>query len=82
MLFDFGFDFRLMLFVRLLVVMGVFWILEGVPFRKLIKKFKGPEILILILDICIGLQGIFIFVLFILKPTVLRLIKQRFVFLV
>lgn len=73
MLFDFGFDFRLMLFVRLLVVMGVFWILEGVP-------FKDQEILRLILDICMGLQGIFIFVLFILKPTVLRFIKQRFVF--
>lgn len=63
-----------MLFVRLLVVMGVFWILEATS-MLISNKWQTY------LDIFNGLQGVVIFVLFILKPNVLTLIKQRSVIL-
>lgn len=65
-----------MLFLRLFIVMGVTWSMEVISWAI------GPESNFFYLtDICNTVQGVIIFVLFVLKRHVFRLIKKRFVFL-
>ncbi|XP_055318309.1 G-protein coupled receptor Mth2-like isoform X2 [Sitodiplosis mosellana] len=60
------------LYLRLFIVMGVTWSMEGLSF--LISK---ESYFFLLTDICNAIQGVLIFVLFVLKRRVLRLIKKR-----
>lgn len=64
--------FSFTLYLRLFVVAGVIWILEVISF--LIAPTSN---FFLVIDICNSLQGVFIFILFILRPRVLRLIRYR-----
>lgn len=71
--FLFGYSFTL--YLRLFIVMGVTWSMEGVSF------LISPESnFFLLTDICNTIQGVLIFVLFVMKRRVLRLIKKRFVY--
>lgn len=70
------FDFSFTMYLRLFIVMGVTWSMEGISF------LISPENdLFLLTDICNTSQGVLIFVLFVMKRRVLRLIKKRFVFI-
>lgn len=72
----FLFDFSFTMYLRLFIVMGVTWSMEGISF------LISPENdLFLLTDICNTSQGVLIFVLFVMKRRVLRLIKKRFVFI-
>lgn len=71
--FMFGYSFTL--YLRLFIVMGVTWSMEGVSF------LISPESnFFLLTDTCNTIQGVLIFVLFVMKKRVLRLIKKRFVY--
>lgn len=68
-----GYSFTL--YLRLFIVMGVTWSMEGISF------LISPESdFFLLTDICNTIQGLLIFVLFVMKRRVLRLIKKRFVY--
>ncbi|XP_055304983.1 G-protein coupled receptor Mth-like isoform X2 [Sitodiplosis mosellana] len=60
------------LYLRLILVMGLIWIMEIVSY--LMDNFSP---LFLITDILNSLSGLFIFILFIVNRRVLRLIKER-----
>lgn len=60
------------IYLRLCIVMGLNWIIEGI---MTILNVNEP-----LLDWCNALTGVFIFGLFVLKSSVLRLIKKRFNF--
>ncbi|XP_031622142.1 G-protein coupled receptor Mth2-like [Contarinia nasturtii] len=60
------------LYLRLFIVMGVTWSMEGISF--LISENSD---FFLLTDICNTIQGVLIFVLFVLKRRVVRLIKKR-----
>ncbi|XP_055309713.1 G-protein coupled receptor Mth2-like [Sitodiplosis mosellana] len=62
-----------MLYVRLFIVTGVTWIAEAIFF------LANNNLVFSAMDIINCAQGILIFVLFVLKPRVLCLIKKRFV---
>jgi G protein-coupled receptor Mth (Methuselah protein) len=69
---------RLMLNVRLLIVMGVTWSLE------MLTWFMSEENLIIkmfnmLCDVCNSLQGVFIFMLFVMRRHVWKLICKRLV---
>lgn len=64
------------LFLRLFIVMGVTWSMEAISF--LISRTSN---VFLLTDTCNTIQGVLIFVLFVLKRRVLRLIKKRFVYI-
>lgn len=70
--------FSFAIYLRLIIVMGLNWIVEGVI--VVIPKQMGREFEIIsqVLDMCNALMGVIIFGLFVLKPSVLRLIKKRF----
>lgn len=55
--------------------MGISWTLNAISFVITIEWF------ITFVDICNTLYGLLIFVLFVLKRSVLRLVKERFVFI-
>lgn len=63
------------LYLRLFIVMGVSWSMEIVSFL-----ISAQSNVFLLTDICNTIQGVLIFVLFVLKRRVLRLIKKRFVY--
>lgn len=62
------------LFFRLFIVMGVNWSMEIISFL-----ISPQSNFFLLTDICNSIQGVLIFVLFVMKRRVLRLIKKRFV---
>lgn len=64
------------LYLRLFIVMGTTWSMEGISF--VISEDSKFFILTDMMNSC---QGILIFVLFVLKRRVLRLIKKRFVYI-
>lgn len=70
------FHFSFILYFRLFIVAGIAWIMEIVWF---VVPFNST--IYFLADLFNSLQGVFIFVLFVLKPRVLRLIKKRFVLL-
>lgn len=66
------------MYCRLFIVMGVFWIMEGITF--LIEdpdKTENANIFIWIVDIWNLSQGAIVFALFVMKRRVLNLIKKR-----
>lgn len=71
-----SFSYSFTLYLRLFIVMGVTWSMEGISF--LISKNSD---FFLLTDICNTIQGVLIFVLFVMKRRVLRLIKKRFVYI-
>lgn len=52
--------------------MGVTWSMDAIAF------ISPNNVVFLIADICNALQGVFIFILFVMKRRVLDLIQQRF----
>lgn len=56
------------------MLMGVTWVMEGVSYFV-----SHDSLCFLLTDIWNCSQGIFIFILFVLKRRVLRLMKKRFV---
>ncbi|KAG8329488.1 hypothetical protein J6590_084766 [Homalodisca vitripennis] len=64
---------RFNLYLKLFVVMGVTWVMELVSF-----VVGGSRVIWLATDICNALQGLLIFVMFVCKPRILQLIRQRF----
>lgn len=60
--------------MRLFMVMGIFWILEVISFLV-----AHNSLLFIVSDVWNCLQGVFIFVLFVMKRRVNRLIKERLV---
>lgn len=68
------FIFSFILYLRLFLVMGVAWSMEVISLMS-----NSP--IFLLTDICNTLQGVFIFILFVMTRRVLRLIKERFVFI-
>lgn len=66
---------RFILYLRLSVVMGISWILEVISFLV-----AADSLIFMAGDMWNTLQGVFIFILFIMRRRVLRLIKERFVF--
>lgn len=62
------------IYLRLCVIMGLNWIIEGIfMLTDINATFE------MVLDMCNALTGVYIFGLFVLKPSVLHLIKKRFV---
>lgn len=59
------------LYLRLFIVTGFTWSVDGIAF------ISPDAIFFYLADICNSLHGVFIFILFIMKPRVLRLIKDR-----
>lgn len=68
-------NYNFTLYLRLFIVTGITWSVDAVAF------ISPDGIFFYLTDICNSLQGVFIFILFILKPRVLRLIKNRFAIL-
>uniref|UniRef100_A0A1B6M8D2 G-protein coupled receptors family 2 profile 2 domain-containing protein n=1 Tax=Graphocephala atropunctata TaxID=36148 RepID=A0A1B6M8D2_9HEMI len=64
---------RFNLYLKLFVVMGVTWVMELVSF-----VVGGSQLIWLLSDTCNTLQGLLIFVIFVCKPRILQLIRQRF----
>lgn len=60
------------LYLRLFIVCGITWSVDALAF------ISPDGIFFYMTDICNSLHGLFIFILFIMKPRVLRLIKNRF----
>lgn len=68
------FVLRFVLFLRLFLVMGIVWSMEAVSY---FVASASPYFMLT--DILNTLQGLFIFILFVLNRRVLNLVKQRFV---
>lgn len=66
-------SYNFTLYLRLFIVTGISWSVDAFAF------IHHDSIFFYLTDICNSLQGVFIFILFIMKPRVLRLIKNRFV---
>lgn len=66
--------FSFAIYLRLCVIMGLNWIIEGIIMLTDINATVE-----MVLDMCNALTGVYIFGLFVLKPSVLHLIKKRFV---
>lgn len=64
-----------MIYLRLFVIAGITWTLEVVSFL-----IAPSSTAFLFSDIWNTLQGMFIFILLVLRRRVLRLIKERFLF--
>nr|CAD7459775.1 unnamed protein product [Timema tahoe] len=64
---------RFILYLKLFVVMGVNWSMELVSFA-----IEGPQYLWYITDICNTLQGVLIFLIFVWKDKIRRLLAKRF----
>lgn len=67
------------MYCRLFIVMGVFWIMEGITY--LIEdpdKAENVNIFFWIVDIWNLSQGAIVFGLFVMKRRVLKLIKRRY----
>lgn len=60
------------LYLRLFFVTGITWSADAIAF------ISPDSICFYLTDICNSLHGVFIFILFVMKPSVLRLIKKRF----
>lgn len=61
------------LYLRLFIVTGITWSADAIAF------ISPDSVFFYLADICNSLHGLFIFILFVMKPRVLRLIKKRFV---
>ena len=59
--------------------MGLNWIIEGITVVIAEQVEREFGIISQVLDMCNALMGVIIFGLFVLKPSVIRLIKKRFV---
>lgn len=67
-------NFRFGLFLRLFIVMGVTWAME------VISWIIDPESWVFYLsDACNSIQGLLIFILFVMKPKVKKLLLNRYV---
>ncbi|CAB3368144.1 Hypothetical predicted protein [Cloeon dipterum] len=62
------------LYLKLFVVMGLTWIMEVVSFLV-----QGPTYMWYVTDVCNTLQGLAIFLIFVWKPKVRRLLRERMV---
>ncbi|KAL1132465.1 hypothetical protein AAG570_010420 [Ranatra chinensis] len=65
-------SFRFNLYLKLFVVMGINWVMELVSW-----VVKGPQQIWYLTDITNTLQGVFIFVIFVCKRRIFRLINQK-----
>ncbi|XP_037940672.1 G-protein coupled receptor Mth2-like isoform X2 [Teleopsis dalmanni] len=63
------------LFLRLFIVMGIIWMLDVLSY--IVGPFNIWAVFFYIPDFCIAAQGIVIFILFVLKQKVIKLIKKR-----
>lgn len=70
------FIFSFTLYLRLFIVMGVTWSMEAISFF-----ISAESDFFLLTDICNTIQGVLIFVLFVMKRRIFRLIKKRFVYM-
>ncbi|XP_055301255.1 G-protein coupled receptor Mth2-like [Sitodiplosis mosellana] len=68
------------IYLRLIVVMGLNWIIEIIEVILTYVEGGKYEIIAQVLDKCNALMGVFTFGLFVLKPSVLHLIKKRWHF--
>lgn len=67
----FVFTFSYMLFIRLMIIFGLTWFFEGISFLE-------PEhVIFLVFDILNTLQGLIIFLLFVMKARVRKLIRKK-----
>lgn len=60
--------------------MGVSWLIEGITYLAEDPNNKNPNFIVIIMDVWNLLQGLVIFILFVIKRRVLKLLKKRFVF--
>lgn len=68
-------NYNYTLYLRLFIMTGITWSVDALA-------FIAPDgVFFYLTDICNSLHGIFIFILFTMKPRVVRLIKNRFVIL-
>ncbi|XP_059482444.1 G-protein coupled receptor Mth2-like [Neocloeon triangulifer] len=63
---------KFVLYLKLFIVMGLSWIMEVISFLV-----KGPTYMWLLTDVCNTLQGLAIFLIFVWKPKVRRLLRER-----
>lgn len=72
-------NFSFKLYLRLSVVAGITWIMEVISFISihLIPSVSG-NFIFKIFDVLNALQGVFIFIVFLVRRRVLCLIRERF----
>ena len=63
---------RFLLYLKLFLVMGMTWIMEVVS-----VVIGGPSYMWILTDVCNTLQGLAIFLIFVWKPKVRRLLRVR-----
>lgn len=64
--------------MRLFIIMGVSWIMEAIVYLAEDPHNKDTNMFVIIMDVWNLLQGLVIFILFVMKRRVLNLIKKRF----
>ncbi|XP_073836876.1 G-protein coupled receptor Mth2-like [Musca autumnalis] len=62
--------------LRLFIVMGVSWLMDIISFC--FRNYKAADYLFFITDFCNAIQGVLIFILFVLKRNVLEAIRKSF----
>lgn len=65
--------------MRLFIIMGISWIMEAITYLATDANNKDLNFFVLIIDVWNFLQGLVVFILFVMKRRVLNLIKKRFV---
>ena len=80
LIFGNSYDFSVGLFLRLLLIMGITWLLDIFSYieNQLHPGVTNP--LYYISDFMNAMTGLLIFICFVLKPKVLKLMKRRYVF--
>ncbi|XP_055295354.1 G-protein coupled receptor Mth2-like [Sitodiplosis mosellana] len=69
---------NLVLFMRLFIIMGVCWIMEAIEYLTQDPNNANSNWLVIMMDIWNLLQGLIVFILFVMKRRVLILLKKKY----